>query len=316
MPVRAGPDHRTLVTGATGLIGRTLPGPLLEAGHEVHAAIKGAPGPDRPGLQWHQVDLLVPGAADALMDSVRPTHLVHLAWHTDYSNHRDSLENLAWVMPSLELLAAFAQRGGKRALIAGTALEYDWARGSCSELTTPAAPKTPYGASKHALHLGAVEACRESGIQLAWARIFFAYGPGENPHRLVASVARALLRGDEAETSEGSQRRDYIHASDVGHGLATLLASELEGTFNVGTTEAVAVRDVIAAIGEAAGRPDLIRRGAIAPYGDEPPLVVAEPGALHELGWKPTLSLEQGIADTVDWWRANGESPDIRGLSR
>jgi len=84
-----------------------------------------------------------------------------------------------------------------------------------------------------------------------------------------------------------------------------LLESDRGGPFNVGSGEAIAVKDLIAAVGEATGRPELIRLGALDAKG-EAPLVIADTARIRdEIGWSPAVSLEEGIPKTVEWWRNN-----------
>ncbi len=72
-------------------------------------------------------------------------------------------------------------------------------------------------------------AAPELAIELAWGRVFFLYGPGEAPGRLVASVARALLAGERAATGDGTQIRDFLHVDDVAGAFAALLDSDVTG---------------------------------------------------------------------------------------
>ncbi len=146
---------------------------------------------------------------------------------------------------------------------------------------------------------------REVGLSLAWGRIFLLYGPGEDERRLVAHVIRALLAGSEAQTSDGTQVRDFLHVADVAGGFAALLDSPVEGAVNIASGDGVAIARVLALIGEEAGRPDLLRVGALPRRAGEPPRLVADTLRLRtEVGFTPALSLQDGIADTVAWWRA------------
>ena len=142
-------------------------------------------------------------------------------------------------------------------------------------------------------------------MPLAWVRPFFLYGPREHPERLVASVARALLRGELAATSHGRQLRDYLHVQDVADAVVATLDSDLEGALNIGSGEAVALRDIVTRLGETVGRPELLRIGEVAARSNDVPLVVADNGRLlQELGWRPALDLASGLAQTINWWRA------------
>jgi nucleoside-diphosphate-sugar epimerase len=101
--------------------------------------------------------------------------------------------------------------------------------------------------------------------------------------------------------------RDFLHVADVGDAFAALLDSQVEGAVNIGSGEGVAVADVVQRIGVFAGRPDLVELGALEAPADEPPLLVANVRRLHEdVGWRPSRSLEDGLRNTVDWWRSSG----------
>jgi nucleoside-diphosphate-sugar epimerase len=297
---------RVLVTGATGFVGRHALAPLAERGFEVHAVARRR-GTDRLAT-WHELDLLRDDPVP-LLARLRPTHLLHLAWNVEPPDYWRSPENLRWVEASLRLLRAFSGAGGSRAVAAGTCAEYDWSAGLCDEAETPLAPATLYGTAKDALRRLASAYAREAGLSLAWGRIFFCYGPDEHPSRLVASVARALARGEEAPCSEGRQLRDFLHVADVAAAFVALVGSELEGPANVGSGVGVPVREVVARLAAAAGRPDLVRVGVLPPRPDEAPVVVAGLRRRAELGWTPRIDLDEGLAETLAWWRRRDPAP-------
>jgi nucleoside-diphosphate-sugar epimerase len=315
-----------LLTGASGLIGSRAIAPLLAAGHEVHALGRsagastgrrlgeagGGSAGESAGVIWHEVDLLDDGAVQPLVAEIAAERLLHLAWYTEHGRFWSAGENLDWVAASVRLLRAFAHAGGRRAAMAGTCAEYDWTQldAPCRELdgaagaATAERPTTLYGASKRATRLVCEAFARETGLSLAWGRVFLLYGAGEDERRLVPQVARALLAGEQAPTSDGAQLRDFMHADDVAAGFATLLDSDVEGPVNIASGEAVSIADVLALIARAAGRPELLRLGELPRRDGEPDVLVADVARLRdEVGFTPAIALEQGIAETVDAWR-------------
>jgi nucleoside-diphosphate-sugar epimerase len=248
-------------------------------------------------------DLLAPGTAARLIDEVQPTHLLHLAWYAEPGAFWQSPENARWRDASVRLLETFAESGGSRAVVSGTCAEYDWSGdGVLSERSTPLEPLTAYGHAKNA-----VRASTEGmSLSSAWGRIFFLYGPHEDERRLVSSVTRALLGGTPARTTHGRQVRDFLHVADVGDAFAALLDSDVEGAVNVGSGEGAAIADVVARIADIVGRPELVELGALEAPAGEPPLIVADVQRLRdEVGWRPSRALDEGLRDTVEWWRAS-----------
>lgn len=302
---------RVLLTGAGGFIGSHCLGPLVGRGYEVHAVSR-HPRPPHSGVTWHTADLLRPGAAGEVVDRVRPTHLLHLAWYVTPGKLIHAPENLDWVAASVDLVRRFADAGGRRACLCGSGYEYDWAHGYCTEGLTPCVPDTLYGACKHALHEMVRTFADGRELSVAWARVFFLYGPNEHPERLVPSVVRALLRGEPARTSHGRQIRDYLHVQDVAEGLAAVLDSELRGAVNVSSGQATTLREITSTLGRLIGRPELVQLGAVPARPNDVPLVVGSNSRVAALGWQPRYALEAGLQQTIDWWRRqdlNGGRP-------
>jgi nucleoside-diphosphate-sugar epimerase len=295
-----------LVTGATGFVGCHAVDALLARGHAVVAVTSRDAGPEsRPGVRWIRSDLLEPGAARELMDAAPCAQLLHLAWYAEHGAFWTSPRNLEWVEASLRLLRAFAEAGGRRAVVAGTCAEYAWGLpGRCVEGRTPTEPAMLYGAAKDGLRVVAGAYARQEGLSLGWGRVFFTFGPGEPAGRLVPSVARALLSGEPAPVTHGEQIRDFLAVDELGDAFAALLDSPVEGPVNLASGEAIALRELVALVGEASGRPDLIRYGALAPRPGEPSEIVADVGRLrHEVGWRPRAPLRDGLGRAVAWWR-------------
>jgi nucleoside-diphosphate-sugar epimerase len=298
-----------LVTGASGLIGRHCLPSLVARGYTVHAVTIG-PAPDGPpGVTWHSADLFDAAQTRALVADVQPSHLLHLAWYVEHGKYWTSPDNLRWVQASLGLARAFVEAGGARMVTAGTSAEYDWRYGWCVENLTPLEPASLYGASKHALNIALSAYTEQAGLSAAWGRVFFIYGPGEHPARLVPSVTRALLQRQPAPMSHGDQRRDFLCAIDAGEAFAALLDSAVTGPVNIASGVPVALRDVAYTIADALDARDLIHLGALPTPPDDPPLVAGDPRRLRdEVGWHPRYTLADGIAASIAWWRVHLES--------
>ncbi|HEY0193832.1 MAG TPA: NAD(P)-dependent oxidoreductase [Kofleriaceae bacterium] len=296
---------RVLVTGPTGFIGRHCLAPLVARGYEVHAVERARPDralPEVPGVRWHTADLLAPGIA-GVVAAIAPSHLLHLAWYAVPGKYWSSTENLRWVRASLALYEAFAEAGGSRSVIGGTAAEYDWSGGVCRERDTPLAPWTNYGTCKRALSEVVAADAAVAKASHAWARFFFLYGPDEYPERLVASVIRALLRGEVARCSPGTQRRDFLHVADAAEAVVALLDSGVEGPVNVASGEARSVKSIVERIVELVAGEGRLELGSLP--ADHPPLVVADIARLRdEVGFQPSGDPDARLRETVEWWRA------------
>lgn len=297
---------RVLLTGASGFVGGACQSALARRQVELHLACRHRPPIVPIGATAHELDLFDTGRTEALLAEVRPTHLLHVAWVTTPGEYWNSPLNLKWLAASTELLRAFAANGGRRVVIAGTCAEYDWAEaGVCDEATTPVRPATLYGACKDALRRVAERFAQAADFSAAWGRIFFPYGPGESPRRLVASVARSLLAGQPARCTSGTQVRDFLHVRDVGEALVALLFSDVSGAVNIGSGTPVALAEVVRGIAELAGRPDLVDLGALPTPPSEPPILVADTRRLFgEVRWRPSVPLAEGLAECVARWRA------------
>jgi nucleoside-diphosphate-sugar epimerase len=201
----------------------------------------------------------------------------------------------------------------------GTCAEYDWASADTplNENTSLIGPTTLYGVAKDALRRVACAYAEQEGFEMAWARLFFLYGPREAPGRLVASVARALLLGEPAETSAGAQRRDFLYVDDVASAVVALLDSSIVGPVNIASGHGFALADIVDDIGQAVGRPELLRKGALRERPGEPSMLIGDASRLREeVGFDPTVDHKAGIAKTVAWWRRELSSCVNEGASR
>jgi nucleoside-diphosphate-sugar epimerase len=243
-----------------------------------------------------------------LIGRVQPSHLLHLAWTTTPGEYWSSPKNIDWVTSSLSLYQAALDSGIERVVTAGTCAEYDWRFGYCVEDLTPLCPHTLYGTCKDSLRTLSSALFAAAGVSNAWCRIFFPYGPGEHPSKLVASTIGSLLAGKAAECSSGAQLRDFIYVRDVAGALVTSLLSDAQGPINVGSGEPVSVRGVASRMAAIIGRPDLLQFKSRDESAAESPIVVAATQRLRSLGWAPRYSLDEGLADYLRSWPGSNPS--------
>lgn len=239
-----------------------------------------------------------------LLETYKPTGLLHLAWFVEPGKLIMDPSNLAWVSASLDLIRAFRENGGERCTVSGSCYEYDWRFCYCAEDVTPCEPDTLYGAAKDSLRRTFLAYCNVSGLSGSWGRAFFMYGPHENPSRLVSSVIISLLKGQPAKSSHGLQVRDYLHIQDVADGMVALFASQSRGAYNIAAGTSTTIRDIVERLGRITGRTDLLQIGGLSARANDAPLVLGDGRrTLNDVGWKPRIDLEAGLTATVGWWR-------------
>lgn len=301
----SGAPGKVLVTGATGFLGSHCLAPLVARGYEVLALHRHRAPVEVPGVRWVQGDVMDREGMRRIIEEHKPKGLLHLAWFVEPGKLITDASNISWVAASLDLVRAFREAGGERCTISGSCYEYDWRYGYCVEGLTPCEPDTLYGAAKDGLRRAFMAYCATSGLSGSWGRAYFMYGPRENPARLVSSVIVSLLKGQPAKSSHGLQVRDYMHIQDVADGLVTLFAGDVQGPYNIAAGTATTIREIVERIGVITGRSDLLQIGALPARANDLPLVLGDTRRmLADTGWKPKFSLEDGLAATVDWWRA------------
>ena len=243
---------------------------------------------------------------------------MHLAWSflpggADGARTGSCPSHYQWTQTTLHLVRRFKEAGGLRVVGSGSSQEYDWSSGLCSEFTTSRIPANYYGACKNALFEVLSGYADQVGLSLAWARIFFLYGPYELASRLVPTVIRSVLRGEPALCSHGLQVRDYLYVQDVADALIAILDSEVQGPINVASQEPIALGELVGRAADKLGRRDLLRLGAVPARSTDAPTVVGDIARLrNEVGWHPVVSLDEGLEKTIEFWRGRLVTPRTR----
>jgi len=300
---------RVLITGAGGFIGSQVARQVVKDGHSVWAVLRAGASAERltdclDRLSLVRLDLRDGGEVRRVVLEVRPDCAIHLAWYAVPGRYLTATENLECASMSLFLAQALAEAGCKRLVAAGSCAEYDWDYGFLSEASTPLRPRSLYGVCKSSTQEILCAYCEQTPIKFAWTRFFYLYGPGEPQVRLVPSVTLALLSGEVANCSSGEQIRDYLHVEDAGSAVWAVARSSLSGPVNIGSGEPVRVRTLLETLGRILRLGHRIAFGALQAPAGEPPLLVADVRKLKTgTDWSPAWGLEDGLRQTVSWWR-------------
>lgn len=297
-----------LVTGATGFVGSQVVRQLVASGEDVAVIVR--PGSLRRRLegvidrvQVLEADLADSAAIARLLEACKPDACIHAAWFAEPGKYLDSARNLDSLRSSFDFLERLANAGCLHLVGIGTCFEYQMQRTTLTE-DSPVRPFTLYAAAKLAFYLVAAQRAAQLGMGLAWARLFYLYGPYEDERRVVPAAIKALSAGRAFAGTSGEQVRDYLHVEDVASGLCALSRHRLSGAFNVCSSEPVTIADLMRTLGELLGRPELIRLGALPNRERDPEYVCGDNHRLRtEAHWAPRYALRDGLAQTIEWWR-------------
>jgi dTDP-6-deoxy-L-talose 4-dehydrogenase (NAD+) len=143
----------------------------------------------------------------------------------------------------------------------GTCLEYDTSAGYLS-VNTPLRPATPYAAAKAATYFALRQSLEQAGVEFIWCRLFYLYGDGEDPQRVVPYIHQQLQRGQFADLTNGLQVRDYLNVCDASASIVDVAYGSHTGAVNICSGVGITIRELALSIAQGYGRPDLLRFGA------------------------------------------------------
>jgi nucleoside-diphosphate-sugar epimerase len=298
-----------LVTGASGFLGRQVVRALVRQGCDA-VSVFHTTGFDEDRRHF-RLDLRDTAALQKLFRQFRFSAVIHLA-ASGVSAEAENFEDMVAIntLASAALARTALASGIERFLYVGSGFEYRPQAHAMDESTPLGAPNL-YGASKAAGWMLLDTLHRVEGLPLVTVRPFSIYGPGENPAKLVPYTILQALHGEPIRLTLGSQVRDYVFVEDVVEALRLCLVapSAVGQVYNIGAGphEARSVRQFIEEILFLMGAPRRLCWFGRASRGRrDPPCLVSDPTKAHvELGWRPRVTLEEGLARTVAWYKAS-----------
>lgn len=286
---------KVLITGASGFLGRYVLDSLARHGIPT-VALGRRPV---PGHESVQCDLLADADSASLLADLGATHLLHLAWYTEHGRYWTSPLNLRWVAATVRLVEAFCSSGGRHVVVAGTCAEYDWSYGYCREESTPLNPSTLYGVAKDALRRMVMAACDQQGVSCAWGRVFFPYGAGESPQRLIPTLIDVFLKKRPPLAVNAEVWRDFLHASDIAEAFVTLLRHDAAGVWNISSGQPMQIAEVVREVARLLRVDPRAVLDLPCDRKDEPPLLVGDNRKLAALGWRPSMGFTHGVSQML-----------------
>lgn len=267
-----------LLTGASGFVGRQIHKSLHRQGHRVRVVL-------RPGAAARlavpvdacdtiETDDLFARDAGWWADACRGVDtVIHCAWFVEHGRYLDAPENAACVTGTLALARGATEAGVGHFIGVGTCFEYRLP-GERLDVSSSLAPTSFYAACKLSTYhmLDAWFANRDT--LFSWCRIFYLYGEGENPKRLVAYVKGQLEAGETARLSAGTQLRDFLDVAEAGAMIASVADTRQPGAINICSGRAVTIRAFVERIADDYGRRDLLEFGTAGPHPSDPAAVV------------------------------------------
>jgi nucleoside-diphosphate-sugar epimerase len=297
-----------LVTGASGFIGAHLVARLLFGGSRVSVLARSSsalPAEWRDRVRVIACDDYSESNLRRLLDAPVET-VFHLAAYGVKPNHRDIDEMLRINVTLPAVLVRLCGEWRAHMVMAGTFSEYR--SPSNRELLLEDSPLEQgklYGSSKAAGGLMASAIANSSGVGFRLLRLFKVYGAGEAPHRLLPALVSGLGRRERVAISSGTQVLDFVYIDDV---VEAMLRADAHcganggiATWNVATGRAHSVREFAEHVAAAMDADvSLLGFGAIAMRKDDEPWLVGSPDLLRsELGWQPSIGLDEGVRAAV-----------------
>lgn len=302
---------KVLVTGGAGFIGSHVVDLYLENGFEVVIVDNLSTGRAsnlNPAATFYQVDIRSPELA-GVFEKERPDVVNHHAAQMDV--RRSIVEPVfdaeVNVVGSIRLLELARTHGVQRVVYISTggAVYGEPEYLPCDEMH-PINPICQYGASKHTVEHYLYLYHHLYGLNYTVLRYPNVYGPRQDPHGeagVVAIFTGKMLRGEQARVNgDGKQERDFVYVGDCARANLLALQKERDGIYNLGWGYGTNINQIFDTLSEITHYERPRVHGPAIP-GETSRIYLSAEKARRELGWQPQVSLEEGLENTVAYFR-------------
>ncbi|MBI4761691.1 MAG: NAD-dependent epimerase/dehydratase family protein [Chloroflexota bacterium] len=303
---------KILVTGGAGFIGSHVVDLFIEKGYEVvilDDLSTGRASNLNPRAKFYKMDIRSPEVR-SIFEAERPDYISHHAAQMDVrrSVAQPLFDADVNILGSINLIECAREFGVKHFVYISTggAVYGEPEYVPCDE-AHPINPICQYGASKHTVEHYLFMYHFNYGLNYTVLRYPNVYGPRQDPHGeagVVAIFTGKMLAGEPVTINgDGEQTRDFVYVGDCAY--ANYLAVTVDhqpGIYNIGWGRPTSVNDIFHTLAKVTGYPLQPNYGP-AKVGETRHIYLEAAKAKRDLGWTPTLSLEEGLERTVAYFR-------------
>jgi UDP-glucose 4-epimerase len=305
---------KIIVTGGAGFIGSHVVDAFLAAGHEVIAVDNmwdegGARRENvNPAARFYEMDIRSPEMAKLILTEKPDVVDMHAAQHSvKISTDKPVLDADVNVLGLLNILEACVKAGTRKVIFASSGATYGTPRSLPINELSPQFPESPYGITKmvteHYLRYYQVA----KGLSYTAFRYGNIYGPRQDPNGeagVIAIFAKRILDGRELRIDwDGNQEKDYLYVTDVARGNLLALEGGDNEIFCLASGKGTSVNELYRQLASIIGREVPIVRAPKRP-GDIYQAYFDCTKVQETLGWQPQVDLQQGLENTVAFWRS------------
>ena len=292
---------RVVVTGSSGFLGSWICRVLAQR-HEVTALVRTSSDTYRlQGIDGLKIERRESVDWPTFLSAAKPDALILADWWGVGNHDRNDARQFGNI-ERMERLALAARDAGV-SLVVGVGSQAEL--GPVSNRITedlPDNPTTEYGKAKVAARIAAQQVLDGSATRFASLRIFSTYGPSDTDTWLIPQLIDTLTKGEVMALTKGEQEWSYLHAFDLARAFEAVIDNEsISGIVNVGNPNTIILKDAIHIIANKLNANHLLGFGKMDYRPDQ--VMKLEPAceSLTAIGWKPVVSFENGIAQTIQW---------------
>ncbi len=275
------------ITGANGFLGRNLSSHLQMHGHSVRKLSHGHGNSNFLLVNYFSI----PSIEEALRNV---DLLVHCAWAGVGREQRtDATIQNKNVIIAENMAASMTSAGVKKIIALGSQDEFGEEAPPWSDLT-PVSPITAYGIAKRQVS----KIFTDTEKDFAWVRIFTTFGEGDLRDTVFLKVAKALKNNQKLTLGSCGNLWSNCHVDDIVAGIALTIDEEATGPINLAPLNAPSLRSQIKLLIGISGRNNNISFDSKSTSGRA---LSTTKGKIHELGWEPKVTLEDGLERYWQW---------------
>ena len=300
---------RVVITGPTGAIGVALINELIHRNIEIYAVCRPESKriiniPQDSHVKIVNCDL---NQLEKLSEKIKENCDVfyHFGWDGTFGDSRNNIHGqLKNIQYTLDAVETANKLGCRKFIGAGSQAEYGRVEGKIKP-STPTFPENGYGIAKLCAGQMSRILCEQKQMEHIWTRILSIYGPFDGKNTMIMSVIGKLLNGEKPELTRGEQQWDYLYAKDAGYAMYLLGEKGISGkTYCIGSGKTLPLAQYVRQLRDDISTELPLGFGEIEYAPKQVMNLCADISELTaDTGFRPRYSFEEGIKETIDWYK-------------